>query len=250
MKSFKFSITAYGYKWFYRKEIRITFILFSAFINYDIVLLRQFIFSVSADIFLRSKKWNSRGHEKTCLGILRKTRTDLRNTFLLLASQLSYKTETSTYFNRENVNISYLLTPWSRVLLEKLTGSAASQEIPRIFGTRRFLTVFTSARHMSLSWASSIQSIIPHPTSWRAILTLNLLTTTIVVPPSNASKWQMGFNSAFKGLILSPSTPASTQVGSFPQVSPPEHCAHLYEWDLGETLHYLILGSILYVTLN
>jgi hypothetical protein len=28
---------------------------------------------------------------------------------------------------------TYLLTPWSRVLLEKLTGSAASQEIPRIF---------------------------------------------------------------------------------------------------------------------
>jgi hypothetical protein len=32
-------------------------------------------------------------------------------------------------------------------------------------------------------------------------LTLILLTTTIVAPPSNASKWQMGFNSAFKGLI-------------------------------------------------
>jgi hypothetical protein len=32
------------------------------------------------------------------------------------------------------------------------------------------------------------------------ILTLNLLTTTTVAPPSNASKWQMGFNSAFKGL--------------------------------------------------
>ena len=32
------------------------------------------------------------------------------------------------------------------------------------------------------------------------ILTLNLLTTTIVAPPSNASKWQMGFNSAFEGL--------------------------------------------------
>jgi len=26
--------------------------------------------------------------------------------------------------------ITYLLTPWSRVLLEKLTGSEASQEIP------------------------------------------------------------------------------------------------------------------------
>ena len=32
-------------------------------------------------------------------------------------------------------NHTYLLTSWSRVLLEKLTGSAASQEIPRIFGT-------------------------------------------------------------------------------------------------------------------
>ena len=47
--------------------------------------------------------------------------------------------------------VPYLLTPWSRVLLEKLTGSAASQEIPRIFGTRKFITVLTSARHLSLS---------------------------------------------------------------------------------------------------
>ena len=54
---------------------------------------------------------------------------------------------------------AYLLTPWSRVLLEKLTGSASSQEIPSIFGTRRFITVLTSARHLSLSWANSIQSI-------------------------------------------------------------------------------------------
>ena len=60
---------------------------------------------------------------------------------------------------------AYLLTPWSRVLLEKLTGSAASQEIPRIFGTRRFLTVLTSARHLSLSSANSIQSPQPPPTS-------------------------------------------------------------------------------------
>ena len=33
-------------------------------------------------------------------------------------------------------------------------------------------------------------------------LTLKLLTTTIVAPPSNASKWQAGFNSAFKGLNI------------------------------------------------
>jgi hypothetical protein len=46
----------------------------------------------------------------------------------------------------------YLLTPWSRVLLVKLTVNfAASQEIPRIYGTRKFLTVPTSAGHLSLS---------------------------------------------------------------------------------------------------
>src|SRR5215469_3074038 len=32
-------------------------------------------------------------------------------------------------------------------------------------------------------------------------LTLNLLMTTIFAPPSNASKWEMGFNSAFKGCM-------------------------------------------------
>jgi len=45
--------------------------------------------------------------------------------------------------------ITYLLTPWSRVLLEKLTGSAASQEFPRFFGTRMFITVLTIARQRS-----------------------------------------------------------------------------------------------------
>ena len=69
--------------------------------------------------------------------------------------------------------LTYVLTPWSRVLLEKLTGSAASQEIHRIFGTRMFLTVLTSARHLSLSWAKSIQSPQPPPTSWRSILILS-----------------------------------------------------------------------------
>jgi len=47
--------------------------------------------------------------------------------------------------------LTYLLTPWNTVLLEKLIVSAASQEIPHIFGTRTFLTVLTSARHLSLS---------------------------------------------------------------------------------------------------
>ena len=50
---------------------------------------------------------------------------------------------------------------------------AASQEIPRISRTRRFITVLTSVRHLSLSWATPIQFIYPHPTSWRSILLLS-----------------------------------------------------------------------------
>ena len=48
----------------------------------------------------------------------------------------------------------------------------ASQEIPRIYRTQRFITAFTNACHLSLSWANSIQPIPPHPTSWRSILIL------------------------------------------------------------------------------
>ena len=62
------------------------------------------------------------------------------------------------------LQITCLLTPRSRALLEKLTGSAASQEIPAFYGTRKFNTVFTSPRNLSLSCANSIQSP-PPPTS-------------------------------------------------------------------------------------
>ena len=48
-----------------------------------------------------------------------------------------------------------------------------SQEIPLIYGNRKFIAAFASARHLSLSWVSSIQSVIPHPTSWRSILLLS-----------------------------------------------------------------------------
>ena len=68
---------------------------------------------------------------------------------------------------------TYLLIPWSRVLLEKLTGLQLVKRFPASYGTRRFTIAFTSARHLSLSWASSIQSIPPHPTSWRSILILS-----------------------------------------------------------------------------
>jgi len=47
---------------------------------------------------------------------------------------------------------------------------AASQGI---HATQRFITALTSVRHLSLSWASPIQSTYPHPTSWRSVLILS-----------------------------------------------------------------------------
>jgi len=67
---------------------------------------------------------------------------------------------------------TYLLTPWCRVLLEKLIGLQLLKKFPTFHGPRRFITAFTSIRHLSLSWARPIQSIYPHPTSWRSILIL------------------------------------------------------------------------------
>ena len=69
--------------------------------------------------------------------------------------------------------MTWLLTPCSRALLEKLTGSRLVKKFPAFYGNRRFITAFTSARQMSLSWAKSIQSISLHPTPWRSILILS-----------------------------------------------------------------------------
>jgi hypothetical protein len=46
---------------------------------------------------------------------------------------------------------TYLLTPWSRVLPEKLKRPELLKKLPAFYGTRRFITAFTRARHLSLS---------------------------------------------------------------------------------------------------
>ena len=74
---------------------------------------------------------------------------------------------------QQSVVNTYLHTPWSRVLLEKLTCLQLVKKFPAFYGTRRFITAFTGARQISLSCASSIQSTPPHPTSLRSILILS-----------------------------------------------------------------------------
>jgi hypothetical protein len=69
-----------------------------------------------------------------------------RGIFTFFAFQYS-----SSSMSADEIILTYLLTPWSRVLLEKLNGFAASQEIPRNYGTPNFINILTSARHLSLS---------------------------------------------------------------------------------------------------
>ena len=60
--------------------------------------------------------------------------------------------------------ITYLLTPCSIVLLAKLTGLQLVKKFSAFYGNRSSITTFTGALHLSLSGASSIQYISPHPT--------------------------------------------------------------------------------------
>jgi hypothetical protein len=61
---------------------------------------------------------------------------------------------------------SIILTPHSTVLLEKLTGFQLLNKFPAFYGTRRFITEFTKAHHLTLSWARWIKSMPIHPKNY------------------------------------------------------------------------------------
>jgi hypothetical protein len=80
-------------------------------------------------------------------------------------SQQAYHT-----YELQKLNHMSLLTPWSTVLLEKLT-------VPHLvvfYGTEKFITMFTRARHWALSWARWIHFMSSNPTSI-LILSFHLL---------------------------------------------------------------------------
>jgi hypothetical protein len=61
--------------------------------------------------------------------------------------------------NNNNNNNNNKQLHGARVLLGKLTVPQLVKKFPAFYGTRRFITAFTRARHLSLSRASSVQSI-------------------------------------------------------------------------------------------
>jgi hypothetical protein len=64
------------------------------------------------------------------------------------------------------------LTPWSRVLLEKLVVTELVKKLPAFYETQRFI-MFTRACHWSLSWARCIQSTPSHSIFQKFTLTLS-----------------------------------------------------------------------------
>jgi hypothetical protein len=64
------------------------------------------------------------------------------------------------FFRPSRRLLTILLTPWNRVLLEKLLVRSASQKyFLAFYRTQRFITVFASAWHSTISWARWIQFI-------------------------------------------------------------------------------------------
>jgi hypothetical protein len=67
-----------------------------------------------------------------------------------LAPELLVTGHVKTVYNflqllKTNYVLTYLRTPWSRVLLEKLTGMQLVNKFPAFYRHRKFITAFTSA---------------------------------------------------------------------------------------------------------
>jgi hypothetical protein len=120
------------------------------------------------------------------------------------------------------------------VLLEKLTGLQLVKKFPASYGTRTFITAFTSGSHLSLSWANPIQFISSQPITWRSILILS-------------SHVRLGLPS---GLFPS-GCPTKPWIGlSYPHPRYMPRQSHSSRHCCGATQHFVLLASETYLALR
>ena len=84
-------------------------------------------------------------------------------------------------WKKNRLILLYFLTQWSRVLLEKLTNSQIVKKFPIFYETRRLITAFTNARHLSSQLAP-----VHGPTSHFLKIHLNIALFT-----PGSSKWSI-----------------------------------------------------------
>ena len=137
-----------------------------------------------------STSWNPQGLSKPVMGLLYlyiccvqiaiDNIWDTQEWFILLVRAICrpYKPALCMHFVLCLCGFCIIAKPTADIFPKTLSlVPSLVEKFPAFYVTRRFITAFTSARHLSLSWARSIQSMLPLPTFLKIHLNIILPST-------------------------------------------------------------------------